>query len=169
MGSSAQTVASILNAAQIQIFNFLFQFLAAVLTNRENHRTDTQYEDAMIAKLFLFQFVNSYASFFYIGFIAKYQPAQPDAQDNWQGDCGAKNCMRPLAWNLGIIFRKICGVLFFNVTSICRNITHLSFVFRIYLSVTYDDWQCDGNWNPLCSQLLPFSHRHHLCQRGEEQ
>jgi len=116
MGSSAQTVASILNAAQIQIFNFLFQFLAAVLTNRENHRTDTQYEDAMIAKLFLFQFVNSYASFFYIGFIAKYQPSQPDAQDNWQGDCGAKNCMRPLATNLGIIFlsRMTIG----NVTEI---------------------------------------------------
>ena len=106
MGTSAQTVASILNAAQIQLFNFLFQFLAAVLTNRENHRTDTQYEDAMIAKLFLFQFVNSYASFFYIGFIAQYQPSQPDAQDNWVGDCGAKNCMRPLAWNLGIIFCK---------------------------------------------------------------
>ena len=106
MGTSAQTVASILNAAQIQVFNFLFQFLAAVLTNRENHRTDTQYEDAMIGKLFFFQFVNSYASFFYIGFIAKYQPSQPDAQDNWEGDCGAKNCMRPLAWNLGIIFCK---------------------------------------------------------------
>lgn len=104
MGTGAQSVASILNAAQIQIFNFLFQFLAAVLTNRENHRTDTQYEDAMIAKLFFFQFVNSYASFFYIGFIAQYQPSQPGAQDNWQGDCGAKNCMRPLAWNLGIIF-----------------------------------------------------------------
>ena len=107
MGTAAQTVASILNAAQIQIFNFLFQFLAAVLTNRENHRTDTQYEDAMISKLFLFQFVNSYASFFYIGFIAKYQPSQPDAQDNWVGDCGAKNCMQPLAMNLGIIFCKI--------------------------------------------------------------
>ncbi len=106
MGTSAQTVASILNAGQIQVFNFLFQFLAAVLTDRENLRTDTQYEDAMIAKLFVFQFVNSYASFFYIAFIAKYQPSQPSAKENWQGDCGAEDCMRPLALNLGIIFCK---------------------------------------------------------------
>lgn len=99
------------------------------------HRTDTEFEDSMISKLFLFQvriafmhsykqpkflvkvtpllflffllgfqFVNSYASFFYIAFIAPYQPASPDAQDNWKGDCGAKNCMIPLAMNLAIIF-----------------------------------------------------------------
>ncbi len=29
--------------------------------------TDTTFEDSMIAKLFMFQFVNSYTSFFYLG------------------------------------------------------------------------------------------------------
>lgn len=30
-----------------------------------------QFEDSMIMKIFLFQFVNSYASFFYLAFVAK--------------------------------------------------------------------------------------------------
>ncbi|CAE7679401.1 Ano4, partial [Symbiodinium microadriaticum] len=79
------------------VFNFIYSKVADILTARENHRTDTEFEDSMISKLFLFQFVNSYASFFYIAFIAPYQPASPGANDNWKGDCGAKNCMIPLA------------------------------------------------------------------------
>lgn len=34
----------------------------------ENHRTQTSYDDALIIKLFGFQFVNSYTSLFYIAF-----------------------------------------------------------------------------------------------------
>lgn len=34
----------------------------------ENHRTQTRYDDALIIKLFAFQFANSYASCFYIAF-----------------------------------------------------------------------------------------------------
>ncbi len=35
----------------------------------ENHRTQTQYDDGLILKLFLFQFANSYTSLFYIAFL----------------------------------------------------------------------------------------------------
>ncbi len=34
----------------------------------EMHRTQTEYEDALIVKSFLFQFVNFYSSIFYIAF-----------------------------------------------------------------------------------------------------
>ena len=34
----------------------------------ENHESRTKYDDALILKLFGFQFVNSYASLFYIAF-----------------------------------------------------------------------------------------------------
>jgi anoctamin-10/anoctamin-7 len=47
----------------------IYQTIAENLNDMENHRTDTQYEDNLITKVFLFQFVNSYASFFYISFI----------------------------------------------------------------------------------------------------
>lgn len=34
----------------------------------ENHRTDSDYEDSLTVKMYLFQFVNFYASVFYIAF-----------------------------------------------------------------------------------------------------
>lgn len=42
------------------------------LHSQENHRTDTAYEDNLIAKTFMFQFVNSYASLAYIAFIKEH-------------------------------------------------------------------------------------------------
>jgi len=63
------TVAALLNAVQIQVMNVIYQRIAEYLNDMENHHTDTQYEDNLIGKVFLFQFVNSYASFFYISFI----------------------------------------------------------------------------------------------------
>lgn len=33
------------------------------------HRTDTDYDDALIAKLYVFMFVNSYASLFFVAFV----------------------------------------------------------------------------------------------------
>lgn len=79
----------------------LYQTVAINLTRYENHRTgaytlseyclktlqhrnetpfpttyaaDTAYEDALIAKTFIFQFVNSFASLFYIAFVKPYIP-----------------------------------------------------------------------------------------------
>lgn len=34
----------------------------------ENHRTKTEYDDALILKLFAFEFVNSYTSLFYLSY-----------------------------------------------------------------------------------------------------
>ncbi len=51
----SQIVASVLNSVQIFVFNYLYNYVASALTLQENHRTDTEYEDALVAKLFLFQ------------------------------------------------------------------------------------------------------------------
>jgi hypothetical protein len=40
--------------------NEVYARIAVVLTEFENHRTQTGFEDALILKTFLFQFVNSY-------------------------------------------------------------------------------------------------------------
>lgn len=56
-------------AAIIELTNRVFMPLATYLNTVENHRTETQYEDNLIAKVFVFQFVNSYGALFYIGFI----------------------------------------------------------------------------------------------------
>jgi len=65
----APIIASVANAVQIQIMNALYYNIALSLNAMENHRTDTIYEDNLIAKIFVFQCVNSYASLFYIAFV----------------------------------------------------------------------------------------------------
>jgi len=48
-------IGSVLNAVTIQLLNFIYGRIAKGLSDRENHRTDTEYEDALISKLFNFQ------------------------------------------------------------------------------------------------------------------
>ena len=62
------------------------------------------YEDSLIIKMFVFQFINSYASFFFIAFIAAYLEEPPGTPSNWVGQCGGPDCMTPLSINLAIIF-----------------------------------------------------------------
>jgi hypothetical protein len=63
------TVASLMNAVQIQIMNFVYQKVSVFLNDYENYRTETLYEDALIAKTFIFQFVNSFAACLYVAFV----------------------------------------------------------------------------------------------------
>lgn len=92
----AGVVASVLLALQIQVLNGFFGEIALKLNGKENHRTDTEYEDALIAKTFSFQFVNSYASLFYIAFIKPFIPLIDP--------CADLNCMAELQTTLGTIF-----------------------------------------------------------------
>ena len=104
---NAQYIASILNAVQIQITNAIFMSVAWYFTENENNRTDTQFQDSLTIKIFVFQFVNSFASFFYLAFAAQFL-----------GGCTASktttDCMEPLATNVGIIYvsRIISSVIF---------------------------------------------------------
>jgi len=50
------------------IFNAIWQKLAIAMTRWENHRTLTSYNDQLVFKIFMFQFVNSYTSLYYIAF-----------------------------------------------------------------------------------------------------
>ena len=102
--SEASYVASAMTTALILIMNTIYQTVAKKLTDHGNHRTDTQYEDALSAKIFVFQFLNSYASFFFIAFVAPFIRPSQNNPKNFPGQCGAKTCMQPLAINLGIIF-----------------------------------------------------------------
>ena len=114
--SYAQSIASLANAIQIQVMNYVYNQLANMLSERENHRTATQFEDSMITKIFMFQFVNSFASFFFLAFVAKYI----------EGGCADGDCMKALSLNLAIIFgtRLVVG----NLTEML--IPYLSYQFK---------------------------------------
>lgn len=85
-----------INAIQIQILNVIYGMVSNKLNDYENHRTDSEYENALIAKTFLFKFVNSYNSLFYIAFVKKHDTAV--------NGCKNGNCLGELQQQLGTIF-----------------------------------------------------------------
>jgi len=66
------------------------------LNEYENHRTPTEYENSLIVKTFLFKFVNSYNSLFYIAFFKQY--------DASVGYCLNGDCLGELQAQLATIF-----------------------------------------------------------------
>lgn len=69
-GMETRAVASgISNGLVIPLLNYLyFQYIARWLNDREMHRFHSTYNNSLIIKLFVFQFVNSYCSLFVIAF-----------------------------------------------------------------------------------------------------
>jgi len=105
-------IAAFLNSAQISIFNVIYSNVSVWLNDKENHRTDTLYEDNLITKTFMFQFVNSYSTFYYTAFFKKYSEG---CDYGYMDDYNS--CMYDLAISLGIIFgtrvvtSQITGIL----------------------------------------------------------
>jgi len=85
-------IGDLINFALIKIFNVIFMEVAVDMTNRENHRTETEYEDHLIAKRFIFQFVNNYSALFYTAFLKK-----TDIVYGLNDTCTNNDCMIDLA------------------------------------------------------------------------
>eukprot|EP00742_Colponemidia_sp_Colp-10_P001240 GILJ01001335.1.p1 GENE.GILJ01001335.1~~GILJ01001335.1.p1 ORF type:complete len:740 (-),score=116.80 GILJ01001335.1:190-2355(-) len=91
--------ANLLLSGMILAFNELFGRLARFLTDRENHRTQTEYENHLIAKSFIFKFINSYISLFYVAFWK--QGARLFGSD---ADSCNVSCLNELSNLLGTVF-----------------------------------------------------------------
>jgi len=89
-------IAFFINAIFIQIAGDMFSNVARRLTDDENHRTDTDYEDSLVRKSFVFHFINSYTSLFYIAFFARLFGQHCNGSND--------NCMAALNSALGTIF-----------------------------------------------------------------
>ena len=88
-------ISSVLIAIQIEILNYMFYGVAIHLNDSENHRTDSEYEDALITKAFVFQFLNSFSCLFYISFLKPFLKAD---------QCNPQFCFFELQATLGTIF-----------------------------------------------------------------
>jgi len=100
-GEFSQAGASIVNAVLIIILNTIARFVARWLCDLENHRTDSEYEESLIVKLFSFSFINCYTSFYYLAFGAKYMTGYLGVNDQEKGDYDAT---ASTAINLAMIF-----------------------------------------------------------------
>ena len=57
-------VPAFINVLLIGLFGRIYKFLAFKLVYRENHRYEHKLENSLINKFYMFQFVNTYISFF---------------------------------------------------------------------------------------------------------
>jgi len=64
-------IGGVLNAIAIVVLNKIYRSIAVRMNEWENHRTESAYIDNLLFKIFLFQFVNSYTSLYYIAFFKK--------------------------------------------------------------------------------------------------
>ncbi|KAM7534107.1 hypothetical protein Aperf_G00000115486 [Anoplocephala perfoliata] len=68
-GMITTVTSSCINLVFIFILKFIYDRIAVKLTDMENHRTQSEYDNSLTLKLYLLQFVNYYSSIFYIAFV----------------------------------------------------------------------------------------------------
>ena len=105
----AGIICGLANSIWILIMGCIWQSLSLRLNDRENYATDTEWEDALTLKTFIFSFVNNYAGCFFIMFVnvnVNVRGWLGSDDDFVVGQCGQKNggCMRVLGVNLVIVF-----------------------------------------------------------------
>ncbi|XP_076467993.1 anoctamin-7-like [Babylonia areolata] len=96
-------LSSIFNAVSILILSKVYNVLARWLTDWENHRTQTRYDDALIFKLFAFQFANNYASCFYIAFFQGNSAVSGFLTNNKYQDSCDGSCMTKLSFQVLVL------------------------------------------------------------------
>lgn len=103
---TTSTAASI-NLCCIVVFNWMYTWLAEYLTERELLRTQTEFDDSLTLKIYLLQFVNYYASIFYIAFFKGKFVGYPGKYNKFFGfrqeECGPGGCLMELCIQLAII------------------------------------------------------------------
>ncbi|CAF0829888.1 unnamed protein product [Rotaria sp. Silwood1] len=104
----ASITGAFINLVVIIALSSLYERLAIWLTDYEIHRTEKDYENALTLKMFLFQFVNFYASIFYIAFIKPWFANPPGIESYKIGkykteECEASGCLAELSIQLLVI------------------------------------------------------------------
>ncbi|XP_068944697.1 anoctamin-10 isoform X1 [Petaurus breviceps papuanus] len=69
--SSLLFVPSIVYAIVIELMNRLYRLAAEFLTSWENHRLESAYQNHLVLKVLVFNFLNCFASLFYIAFVMR--------------------------------------------------------------------------------------------------
>uniref|UniRef100_W8BBX0 Anoctamin n=1 Tax=Ceratitis capitata TaxID=7213 RepID=W8BBX0_CERCA len=103
----ATASAAFVNLCLLYVLNYIYTQLAEYLTELEMWRTQTQFDDSLTLKIYLLQFVNYYASIFYIAFFkgkfVGYPGKYNTILDYRQEECSSGGCLTELCIQLAII------------------------------------------------------------------
>ncbi|NXQ16830.1 ANO6 protein, partial [Peucedramus taeniatus] len=106
--TATSVTASLISFVVIMILNIVYEKVAILITDFELPRTQTDYENSLTTKMFLFQFVNYYSSCFYIAFFKGKFVGHPGSPVYWLGkyrneECDPGGCLLELTTQLAII------------------------------------------------------------------
>uniref|UniRef100_A0A0A1XE63 Anoctamin n=1 Tax=Zeugodacus cucurbitae TaxID=28588 RepID=A0A0A1XE63_ZEUCU len=99
--------AGIIDLIVISMLDYVYTSLAVYLTNMEYCRTQTEYDESLTVKNYIFQFVNYYSSLFYIAFLKGKFVGYPAKYNRILGfrqeECNPGGCLMELCMQLVII------------------------------------------------------------------
>ncbi|KAF1406144.1 Anoctamin-6, partial [Spheniscus humboldti] len=106
--TATSVTASLISFIVIMVLNVIYEKVAILITDFELPRTQTDYENSLTTKMFLFQFVNYYSSCFYIAFFKGKFVGHPGNPVYWLGkyrneECDPGGCLLELTTQLAII------------------------------------------------------------------
>ncbi|KAM6291808.1 anoctamin-6 isoform 1-T1 [Porphyrio hochstetteri] len=106
--TATSVTASLISFIVIMVLNIIYEKVAILITDFELPRTQTDYENSLTTKMFLFQFVNYYSSCFYIAFFKGKFVGHPGNPVYWLGkyrneECDPGGCLLELTTQLAII------------------------------------------------------------------
>jgi hypothetical protein len=105
--------------------NEIYGRISIILNDFENHRTESEYEDNLISKVFIFQLVNSFAALTYVSFI-KYFLNIP---------CVKNNCIGDSATSLSTIF--IVRLVASAIINVFVRQVHMKYAYMFVYIYTY--------------------------------
>lgn len=161
-----------LQLVAIIVMNRIYEWLAFKLTTWELHRTQTEFEDSFITKMYLFQFVNFYSSLFYIAFFKGNISGYPGNYARIGGirldECATYGCLLELTIQLAIIFlgkQILNNVVELSVPYVKRFVNWFK-----HKEETDDDvytrWEKDYDLIPLSNHGLFFEYLELVIQYG---
>jgi Calcium-activated chloride channel len=103
---------SMLNAVQIKFMNTVYRSVARKLTEWENFEYDSEFNDSLTLKLYIFQFINSYSSLIYIAFFKECEGFCSGDNKNGQS---CNECMGELEYQLISILIINTGMNLFEI------------------------------------------------------
>lgn len=168
----------IINLIVITILNYLYDYLAVFLTDMEFRRTQTEYDNSLSLKIYLFQFINYYSSLFYIAFLKGKWVGTPHKYNRIfklrQEECSPGGCLMELFIQLAII---MIGKQIFN-TIIEMTLPYLMKKYRKFMYGTvhqvddgtglkaYNQWTKDYKLMPWNSMGLFHEYLEMILQFG---
>jgi len=88
----ATSTGAILQIACIMLLGRFYQWIALILTKWEMHRTQSEFDDNLTFKVFLFQFINFNAAIFYVAFFKGKFEGRPGKYNTFMFGVRNENC-----------------------------------------------------------------------------